>query len=91
MISLIFQVVFEEGLDISSLPEALRKDFEELDRLEGQYRVTNFLTDLEDLSPGKGPPCGFCTHKEEADRKWKKKLVEKYKPKITMSKVILSD
>ena len=84
-------MVLEEGLDISSLPDTLKEDFDQLDRLEGQYRVTNMITDLEDLSPGKGPPCGFCTHKEEAARKWKKKLVEKYKLKITMAKVILSD
>ena len=60
-------MVFEEGLDISSLPETLKEDFSQLDRLEGEYRVTSMLVDvadLEDLSPRKGPPCGFCNDKE---------------------------
>ena len=82
-------MVLEEGLDISSLPDTLKEDFDQLDRLEGQYRGTDMITDLEDLSPGKGPPCGFCNLKEEAERK--RKLVDTNKPKTTMSKVILSD
>ena len=56
-------MVIEEGLDISGLPETLKKDFDHLDRLEGEYRVTSILMeviDSEDLSPRKGPPCGFC-------------------------------
>ena len=82
-------MVLEEGLDISSLPDTLKKDFDQLDRLEGQFRVTNMITDLEDLNPGKGQPCGFCNLKEETERK--RKLVDTNKPKTTMSKVILSD
>ena len=92
MISLIFQVVFEEGLDISSLPEALRKDFEELDRLEGQYRVTSDLmeaVDLEKLSPRTGPPCGFCdVKKQEEDMN---EMVEREKTIKTLSKVTLRE
>ena len=82
-------MVLEEGLDISSLPETLKEDFDQVDRLEGVYRVTHLLTDLEDSSPGRGPPCHFCNPKEEAE--WRTKAVEKYKPTTTMSKVILSD
>ena len=84
-------MVLEEGLDISSLPETLKEDFEQLDQLEGQYRVTGMLAeDLEDLSPGKGsPPCGFCNTKDLA--KYWTQFVENYKPMITFSKVILSD
>ena len=83
-------MVFEEGLDISSLPEALKEDFEKLDQLEGQYRVTSILMkviDLEDLSARKGPPCSFCNVKEEAEKM--KMIVEHYKPMTTLSKVIL--
>ena len=83
-------MVLEEGLDISSLPETLKEDFDQLDRLEGQYRVTGFLTeDLEDLSPGKDPSCGFCNTNNLAN--YLAVLMEDYKPMITLSKVILSD
>ena len=83
-------MVFEEGLDISSLPETLKEDFNQLDRLEGEYRVTSMLvdvTDLDDLSPRKGPPCGFCNEKEVA------KMVKKFvwhELVTTVSKVIQS-
>ena len=83
------QVVLKEGLDISSLPETLKEDFDQLDRLEGEFRVVNIISDLEDSSPGKGPPCRFCNPKHVAKRM--ANIVEKYKPTITMSKVILSD
>ena len=84
------QVLLEEGLDISSLPETLKEDFDQLDRLEGQYRVTGFLAeDLEDLSPGKDPSCGFCNVNNLA--KYLTEMVEYYNPMITLSKVILSD
>ena len=81
--------MFEEGLDRSRLPETLREAFDQLDQLEGAYRVTNVIADLEDSSPGKGPPCRFCNPKHVAKRM--ANIVEKYKPTITMSKVILSD
>ena len=82
------QVVLEEGLDISSLPETLKEDFYQLDRLEGRYRVTGFFTEeLEDLSPGSS--CWFCNvdHVTSAMTQF----VEDYKPMTTWSKVILSD
>ena len=85
-------MVLEEGLDMSRLPETLKEDFDQLDRLEGQYRVTSILMeviDLEDLSPRKGPPCSFCNVKEEAEKM--KMIVEHYKPMTTLSKVIQSD
>ena len=85
-----FKVVFEEGLDISSLPETLKEDFKQLDRLEGQYRVTSYhieVFDLEDLNPRKGPPCNFCNAKERAEKGMK--IVDDYKPLITFLKVIL--
>ena len=75
---------------MSRLPETLKEDFERLDRLEGQYRVTSILMEvvnLDDLSPRKGPPCGFCNVKEEAEKM--KTIVEQYKPMTTLSKVIL--
>ena len=81
-------MVLEEGLDISSLPDTLKEDFDQLDRLEGQYRVTSCITedvDLEDLSQ----PCGFCNAKGETERIMK--IMEDYKPMITVSKVIPSD
>ena len=83
-------MVFEEGLDISSLPETLKEDFNQLDMLEGEYRVTSMLvdvTDLEDLSQRKGPPCGFCNDKEVAN------MVRKFvwhELVTTVSKVIQS-
>ena len=84
------QVVLEEGLDIRSLPETLKEDFHQLDWLEGQYRVTGFfLEELEDLSPGKGPPCGFCNVQHVASAMTQR--IEDYKPMTTLSKVILSD
>ena len=77
------QVVLEEGLDMSSLPETLKEDFDQLVRLEGRYRVTSFLTeDLEDLSP-----CRMCNVKELV-KLWAQ-LVEDHKPTMTFSKVIL--
>ena len=38
-------MVFEEGLDKSGLPETLKEDFEKLDQLEGQYRLTSVSGD----------------------------------------------
>ena len=76
-------MVLEEGLDISSLPATLKEDFEKLDRLEGQFRVTNILTEivnLEDLSP----PCA--REVKEVAESLKKSFVEQM---ITLSKVIL--
>ena len=77
---------------MSRLPETLKEDFDQLDRLEGQYRVTSILMeviDMEDLSPRKGPPCSFCNVKEEAEKM--KMIVEHYKPMTTLSTVILTD
>ena len=85
-------MVLEEGLDTSELPETLKADFDQLNRLEGQYRVTSILMeaiDLEDKSPRKGPQCGFCNVKEEAEKM--KPVVKHYKPMTTLSKVILSE
>ena len=82
------QVVLEEGLDRSGLPETLKEDFDELDKLKGQYRVTSFLiedVDVEDLSPREGPPCFFCNAKRYNDG-WAE-LVENNKTMITLSKV----
>ena len=83
-------MVLEEGLAISSLPETLKEDFNQLDRLEGQYRVTSMLVDvvdLEELSPRKCPPCGFCNDREVA--KMMKKFVW-HELMTTVSKMIQS-
>ena len=75
---------------MSELPQTLKEDFAELDRLEGQYLVTNFIVevvDWKDLSPRKGRQCGFCTGKEVAEEM--KTIMEAFKPMITLSKVIL--
>ena len=82
------QVVLEEGLDTSGLPETLKEDFYELDKLEGRYKVTSFLTEdvnVEDLSLREGPPCFFCNAKRYNDG-WAE-LVENNKTMITLSKV----
>ena len=79
-------MVFEEGLDKSGLPEALKEDFNQLDQLEGQYRATTIHVEAIDR---KGPLCPFCDVSE--DPKDMKKFVEYEKPIITLSKVILSD
>ena len=66
------KVVLEEGLDISSLPDTLKEGFKQLNRLEGQYRVTSVLIEdvyLEDLRTRIGPTCGFCNVKEETEKK----------------------
>ena len=92
-ISIFFQVVFEEGLDMGGLPETLKEDFEKVDRLEGQYRVTSFLftdVNLEDESPRKGPPCVRCSVKGAVES-IKKTFVEKYNPMIRLSKVTVSN
>ena len=85
-------MVIEEGLDISSLPETLKEDFKQLDRLEGQYRVTSYHIEVfdlaDDLSPREGPQCSICNAKERA--KYGMKIVEDYKPLTTFYKVILS-
>ena len=84
-------MVLEEGLDVSILPETLKEDFNQVDRLKGRFRVTNFLmevADLEDLSPRRGRPCGLCNVKEEAERM--KKIVKDCKTMTTLSKVIPS-
>ena len=86
------QVVLEEGLDISCLPETLKGDFKQLDRLEGQFRMTSYhieVFDLEDLSPRKVPPCSFCNSKERAKKGMK--IMEDYKPLTTFYKVILGE
>ena len=85
-------MVLEEGLDISSLPDTLKEDFEKLDRLESQYLVTSFhmeVGDLEVSGPGNGPPCTFCNVKEEAEKI--NTIVVHHKPMMTFSKVIQSD
>ena len=85
------KMVLDEGLDISSLPDTLKEGFKQLNRLEGQYRVTSYLMEainLVSLSPRKGPPCGFCNVKEETKKRTK--IVEEYKPIFTLSKVNLS-
>ena len=86
-------MVFEEGLDMGGLPETLKEDFEKVDRLEGQYRVTSFLfedVNLEDESPRKGPPCVRCSVKGAVES-IKKTFVEKYNPMIRLSKVTVSN
>ena len=73
-------MVFEEGLDISGLPETLKKDFEKLNQLEGKFRLTRVLmeaVDLEELSPRKAPPCSFCDVKKQAEKL--NELVERFK------------
>ena len=84
-------MVLEEGLDMSSLPDTLREDFDQLDRLQGQFRVTSILIEVVnvvDMSSGEGPPCGFCNVKEETEKF--RTLLEQLKPMTTLSKVILS-
>ena len=87
-------MVFEEGLDISCLPETLKKDFERLYQLEGKFRLTRVLmetVDLEELSPRKAPPCGFCNVKKQAEEL--NELLfsnDRIKPMKTLTKVILS-
>ena len=81
-------MVLEEGLDISRLPKTLKDDFDQLDKLEGQYQVTSIhmeVIDLEDSKPSNGPRCGFCNVKEEAEKM--KMIVEHYKPMTKFSKV----
>ena len=86
-------MVLEEGLDISRLPKTLKDDFNQLDKLEGQYRVTSIhlhmvidlVIDLEDSKSSNGPRCGFCNVKEEAEKM--KMIVEHYKPMTKFSKV----
>ena len=81
-------MVLEEGLDISRLPKTLKDDFDQLDKLEGQYMVTSIhmeVIDLEDSKPSNGPRCGFCNVKEEAEKM--KMIVEHYKPMTKFSKV----
>ena len=78
---------------MSRLPETLKEDFDQLDRLEGQYRVTSYhmeVFDLEDLSPRKGPPCGFCNYIEKAENV-EREFVEQIKARVTLSKVILNN
>ena len=86
------QVVLEEGLDTSGLPETLKEDFEKVDRLEGQYKVTACLVelgDLEVLSSRNDPACSFCNVQEKNDQM--KTLLENLKTTLTFSKVILID
>ena len=85
-------MVLEEGLDVSSLPETLKEDFDQVDRLEGQYKVTACLVelgDLEVLSSRNGPACSFCNVKEKNEQM--KTLLENLKTRLTFSKVILID
>ena len=79
-------MVFEEGLDISSLPETLKEDFSQLDRLEGEYRVTSMLVNVVDSR--KGPLCSFCN--DEALAEMMNKTV-RHELTITVAKVILLD
>ena len=84
-------MVLEEGLNINSLPETLKEDFDQLNRLVGEYRVTSYhmeVFDLEDLSPRKGPPCSFCNVKALAEMM---KRAVRHDPMITVAKVILCD
>ena len=78
-------MVLDEGLDVSSLPDTLKEDFKQLNRLEGQYRVTSSLVEAVDLIARKGPTCGFCNVKEETEKM--KTFVEEYKPTTTIRKV----
>ena len=76
---------------MTSLPDTLKEDFDQLDRLQGQFRVTSILIEVVnvvDMSSGEGPPCGFCNVKEETEKF--RTLLEQLKPMTTLSKVILS-
>ena len=77
-------MVFEEGLDISSLPETLKKDFKPLYQLEGQYRVTMIRMKL--VGERKYPLCPLSDVEENLDSM--RRIVEEEKPMITLSKVI---
>ena len=86
-------MVLAERLDISSLPETLRGDFKQLNRLEGQYRWTSYLVEVfnwEDSSPIKSQSCSFCINAKEEGEKGMK-FVEDYKPLTRFYKVILSE
>ena len=77
---------------MSSLPDTLKEDFDQLDRLQGQFRVTSILADVVhsvDLNSRKSPPCGFCNVKEKAEKM--KTSMDYYKWTTTFSKVILCD
>ena len=80
-------MVFEEGLDKSGLPETLREDFNQLEKLEGQYRETTVHIEVVDR---KGPLCRFCDFKEETKTDNMKEYVEEDQTITTLSKVILS-
>ena len=77
-------MVFEEGLDISGLPETLKEDFKPLDRLEGQYRVTTIIMEVV-REEKEGPLCPCSTPSRE--EVWQT-IVEQEKPMIRLSKVI---
>ena len=81
------QVVLEEGLDMSGLPQTLKEDFEKLDRLEGQFRVTSILTEVVNLE-ALSSSCD-CIDVKEVTESMKKSFVEKFKPMTTLSKVIM--
>ena len=74
--------MLEKGLNMSSLPETLKEDFDQLVRLEGHYWVTSFFTeeleDLEDLRP-----CDKCDVEKQV--KHGAKTIKKIKPMITFS------
>ena len=59
LISDLFQVVFEEALDVSGLPRTLREEFELIEKLEGRYHVTSYVQTVEhkDPSTNQDPPC----------------------------------
>ena len=40
-------MVFEEALDIGSLPKTLQDDLKKIEKLEGRYLVTNIIQELD--------------------------------------------
>ena len=73
---------------MTSLPDTLKEDFDQLDRLQGQFRVTSILIEVVnvvDMSSGEGPPCGFCNVQHVASAMTQR--IEDYKPMTTLSKV----
>ena len=83
-------MVFEKALDFSSLPNTLRNDLELVSKLEGRYRVTKIIQEVELGNTGyqQDEPCYHWKRlKKSMDPDVMQTLVDRAKPVVVVARV----
>ena len=83
-------MVFEKALDFSSLPNTLRNDLELVSKLEGRYRVTKIIQEVElgNMGYRQDEPCYHWKRlKKSMDPDVMQTLVDRAKPVVVVARV----